>query len=200
MTQVCDRPAKLLGMTVTQWRDAVGHPGYEVSNDGQVRSLPRVITRSNGRRQTIHGGLLRPAVGDRFGHLVVNLNSRTHRYVHALVAEAFLGPRPDGSEVLHRNDDPSDNRVENLRYGTHAENMRDCVTNGNDPRMQRDRCPRGHQLVEPNLVPSRAPHRVCLACARAHSYIGGLRRRGCTLPDFKAQADEYHRKIMGAVR
>lgn len=46
-------------------------------------------------------------------------------FVHALVAEAFLGPRPEGALILHRNDDGFDNRAENLRYGDREENEQD---------------------------------------------------------------------------
>lgn len=38
--------------------------------------------------------------------------------------EAFVGPRPFGMEVLHMDDDPTNNQLKNLRYGTHAENQR----------------------------------------------------------------------------
>lgn len=50
----------------------------------------------------------------------------THKrvFVHRLVTEAFLGPRPDGFEVDHINRDKHDNRVENLRYVTHSGNMK----------------------------------------------------------------------------
>jgi hypothetical protein len=41
--------------------------------------------------------------------------------VAVLVARAFLGPKPPGTVVLHRDDDPENNRVENLRYGRSAE-------------------------------------------------------------------------------
>ena len=37
--------------------------------------------------------------------------------------EAFVGPRPEGNEVLHLNGNPSDNRLENLKYGTRRENI-----------------------------------------------------------------------------
>ncbi|WP_103257978.1 HNH endonuclease signature motif containing protein [Tabrizicola aquatica] len=51
-------------------------------------------------------------------------------YVHELVAAAFIGPKPKGMLIRHLNDDPSDNRVENLAYGTQSENTTDSIVNG----------------------------------------------------------------------
>ena len=52
------------------------------------------------------------------------------RYAHQLVMETFVGPRPEGMEVRHINGDPSDNRLENLAYGTHKRNYLDNALNG----------------------------------------------------------------------
>lgn len=43
--------------------------------------------------------------------------------VHTLVADAFLGPRPDGLDVNHKNGQRHDNRPENLEYATRSENI-----------------------------------------------------------------------------
>lgn len=58
------------------------------------------------------------------------------RSVHALVAEAFIGPRPSGLEVNHKDGDKRNNRPENLEYVTRSENMRHCfrIGLGNPPR------------------------------------------------------------------
>ena len=56
---------------------------------------------------------------------------RRSKYVHALVAEAFLGALPLGkAEVNHINGDKKDNRPENLEYVTHAENLRHAGVTG----------------------------------------------------------------------
>lgn len=55
---------------------------------------------------------------------------RHHRTIHRLVAEAYI-PNPCGYEyVLHKNDIKSDNRVDNLYWGTHQDNMDDMVRKG----------------------------------------------------------------------
>jgi hypothetical protein len=57
------------------------------------------------------------------GYLSVGLSRNSKQrafYVHRLVAEAFLGPRPAGKETMHLNGDRTDNRVANLAYGRAA--------------------------------------------------------------------------------
>lgn len=51
--------------------------------------------------------------------------------IHHLVLETFVGPRPTGHLCRHLNDVKHDNRLENLAYGTPAENQRDSLRNGN---------------------------------------------------------------------
>ena len=67
------------------------------------------------------------------GHIDMSLRCdgrRVHRYLHRLVAEAFI-PNPYGyPEVRHLNDDPSDNEIDNLAWGTQYDNMQDCIRNG----------------------------------------------------------------------
>ena len=50
-------------------------------------------------------------------------------YVHHLVAEAWHGPRPDGSLALHADDNPENPAAENLRWGSHADNAQDRIAN-----------------------------------------------------------------------
>ncbi|NIH98089.1 hypothetical protein FHU31_005095 [Mycolicibacterium fluoranthenivorans] len=45
--------------------------------------------------------------------------------VHHLVLLAFVGPRPPGLHALHCDDDPLNNHLSNLRYGTPSENQHD---------------------------------------------------------------------------
>ena len=55
---------------------------------------------------------------------------RVMRSVHRLVAEAFIGPCPEGLEVNHKNGQKQDNRPENLEYVTTAENLSHARTTG----------------------------------------------------------------------
>ncbi len=119
------------------WRDIPGFVGsYQVSSLGRVKSLPRLVPVFNSFRgvafaRRCPGRVLRPAVCDRAGHVSVHLGRRTRGIpVHQLVMLAFYGPPPPGLEAMHLNGIPTDNRVENLRYGTHSENMIDMYRKG----------------------------------------------------------------------
>lgn len=56
-------------------------------------------------------------------YFTVEINGQK-RYVHQLIAEAFIGPRPDGYVVDHVNRVKGDNRPSNLRYITQAQNLK----------------------------------------------------------------------------
>lgn len=97
------------------WRDVVGYEGiYQVSSHGRVRGVARERSK---------GGILRQGTSSGYPCLGLALNGIRTVKVHWLVAEAFLGPRPERYDVMHLNADRTDNRVENLKYGTRSENM-----------------------------------------------------------------------------
>lgn len=114
------------------WKDIPGYEGYyQVSDRGRVQSLPRTVTRDGRPYRRLPGRALRPQ-SQNSGHLHVSLckGGRKLCRVHRLVLEAFVGPCPPGGECLHRNGNPADNRLENLRWGTHRENQDDMARHG----------------------------------------------------------------------
>jgi hypothetical protein len=113
-----------------EWRDVPGFPGYKVSNYGQVKSVARIIDRKNNTPRRVPECVLRPGPS-KSGHLSVVLGRGNTRLVHQLVLLAFVGPRPDGTEVLHSDHNPTNNRLSNLRYGTRSENVRMDYDAGN---------------------------------------------------------------------
>jgi hypothetical protein len=154
------------------WRPTFLDAHYEVSNLGRVRSVDRHVMRSDGRRPFYSGVLLAPSVNGRTGYLQFRVSSRRMVQVHKAVLTSFAGPPPHSDlECRHLNGDQVDNRLVNLKWGTHGENIRDVVVHGNHHLANREDCPRGHPLVEPNLVASEAArgHRTCKACHRARS-------------------------------
>lgn len=105
------------------------NPLYEVCSEGRVR---RVGSRA----------WLTPCVLKRGGYLAVNLfedgRGRTWT-VHRIVAITFLGAPTDGkTDVAHADGDKRNNRVENLRWATRAENEADKVLHGRSNRGERN--------------------------------------------------------------
>jgi hypothetical protein len=115
------------------WKPIPGWEGwYEVSDRGQVRSVQRRVTLGNGFDRVYQSHHLRQAT-NRKGYKDVKLSRPSEVWtpkVHRLVLEAFVGPCPDGMECRHLNNDPADNRLENLAWGTKAENGADQSENG----------------------------------------------------------------------
>ena len=147
-----------------KWKPVPGWEGlYEVSDQGQVRSVDRVVTRSDGRRLNLRGKELKLLVSSS-GHIKVSLCrvSQAQVCVHRLVLEAFVSPCPEGQEACHNNGDPADNRVDNLRWDTHAENMKDINRHGSNNKPQ---CVHGHEYTEENTYrqPSTG-YRSCRTC------------------------------------
>lgn len=110
------------------WKAIPGFEGkYEVSNLGRVRAIPhrvRGMHKSGTRFMRVSPGrILRPG-RYKSGHVSVAIGRGNNRLVHQLVLEAFVGPCPEGCEVLHLNGVPNDNRLENLKYGTRSENLK----------------------------------------------------------------------------
>lgn len=126
-----------------EWRPVVDFEGkYEVSSEGRVRSLTRTWTQTTARGAqysvTKTGRCLRPGLSD--GYPSVVLGRGNTRLVHRLVAEAFIGVRPTGLDIRHKNGDRTDARACNLEYGTRTENIMDAVRHGtwNRPRKLSD--------------------------------------------------------------
>lgn len=103
------------------WLPVVGYEGlYEVSNLGRIK---RIAPRSKGgstdpiKKFSISRGYL--------GTSLKKIGCKQWcPNVHTVVAAAFLGPRPEGMEINHKNGVKSDNRPENLEYVTRSQNHR----------------------------------------------------------------------------
>lgn len=108
---------------------------YEVSNLGRVRSWK--VNPPNKKNKTIENPkILSTKIGSAGYPCVAiwsNEGIKKMPNVHVLVAEAFMGPRPDGMVVCHKNDDKTDATLKNLEYGTHSQNKKQAIKNGVAP-------------------------------------------------------------------
>lgn len=123
-----------MDQSLEQWRPVAGYEGlYEVSSFGRVRSLPRTTRKCDDRLYSVKGRILKQVGKAPYGHMRVFLSKNgklaTH-YVHCIVAEAFLGPRPAGLYVCHGLNGVTDNAVNNLSYQTPAANQKDRFRDG----------------------------------------------------------------------
>lgn len=92
---------------------------------GRVRSVDRIILLPNGRTRRVKSRILAPRPTSQCVYYMVALcrdGESENRYIHRLVAEAFI-PNPIGlPEINHKNGDHSNNSVSNLEWCTHSQN------------------------------------------------------------------------------
>lgn len=153
-----------------EWRPVVGWERlYEVSDAGQVRSVPR-----GGKGGTRGRTLRQPSSGGGYRQVTLSNGKRVTGHVHRLVAEAFLGPAPSSSyEVRHLDGDPSNNTRTNLAWGTGAENWEDRRRHGRGAfALVRGACRHGHPWTEENTYLGRNGTPTCRTCRR-----DGMRRK-----------------------
>lgn len=110
------------------WRDVVDYEGlYMVSSDGRVKSVARIDCA--GRK--VHERILKSSVAGGYPSISLCKRSKAKTHaVHTLVAEAFLGHRPDGYVIAHWDGDTNNAAASNLRYTTPSENESDKVRHG----------------------------------------------------------------------
>lgn len=109
--------------------------GYEVSNLGNVRSYKARYGKvpEGGKRPMMKHPYILADRMDQRGYILLCLSDvdlkRYNIRIHTIVAQTFLGFPDDGLSILHHNDIKTDNRLENLRYGTQKENLADYKRN-----------------------------------------------------------------------
>lgn len=98
-----------------EWRpiDSTGG-AYQASNLGRIRKADTLRIRSIPAQTTLTYHRVCLKFGERW----------RSENVHVLVAAAFLGPRPEGHEINHKNGNSLDNRAENLEYLTKRDHSR----------------------------------------------------------------------------
>ena len=108
------------------WKDIQEFDGaYKVSNYGQIKAR--------------NGKLIKP-FDNSFGYLVVHLykdKKEYKRYIHRLVAIAFIDNTEAKKQVNHIDGNKYNNHVDNLEWTTQSENMKHAFINGLHPKGRR---------------------------------------------------------------
>jgi hypothetical protein len=106
-----------------EFRPVVGfETRYAVSNFGRLKSLVAGPATYPGKvllLATKSSGYLEAGLWDQ--------EKITYARVHRLVCEAFIGPRPEGHIINHKDGVKKNNRADNLEYVTHQENCRHSI-------------------------------------------------------------------------
>lgn len=113
-----------------EWRAVDGYSGeYHVSNYGRVMSYKDKRIR-----------LLKACIGrSGYPHVILCKDGKTKTIpVHKLVLEAFKGKMPKGCEARHMDGTKTNNRADNLEWGTRSQNSRDKFRHGTDIRGKRN--------------------------------------------------------------
>lgn len=168
---------------------------YEVSDAGHVYGVARVAIHSNGFRQRIARAERKIVMSNR-NRATVNLcrdGRYTMKQVHHMVLEAFVGPCPvEGWYGCHRDDDPTNNALDNLYWGTPSENTEDCLRNGNHSMARKTHCHKGHEFTEENTkVSTRSTGRTkreCRACLQHFNESRRVQRAAKT----HEEGDRFH--------
>ena len=155
-----------------RWLSVPGYPGYEVSDQGRVRSLDREVRSRWGTPKTLKGKILSQrlvggngSIGRYRACTLFRDGERKPVTVHILMLETFVSPRPEGMWGCHRDDNPANNSLENLYWGSPSENVFDKVRNGHHPDANKTHCPQGHEYTEENTyIKPRTGHRECRTC------------------------------------
>lgn len=96
-------------------KDIPGYPGLKADSEGHIIGY-------KGSR--LKGGL------GQDGYPRVTVGHNRNRTVHSLVCLAFHGPRPEGQQIRHLDNNKFNSRPSNLRYGTSRENADDMIKYG----------------------------------------------------------------------
>lgn len=111
-----------------KWRTIEDFPDYQVSTTGKIRVRTRVVEQLSANGNPYYRSIAAQEMtpfNNGIGYLQVNLRRKKRgykRYVHVLVAKAFVTGWKSGLEVDHKDEDKKNNRARNLEWVTRKEN------------------------------------------------------------------------------
>ena len=128
--------SKQTEVRMVDYRDVPGFPGYRVGSDGSswtrrtragIRGPWRVLKQAKAGTYRNYRQI----------RLCTGKGKPVPVFVHHAVLWAFVGPRPEGMEAIHKNDIQDDNRADNLEWGTHKRNCQLRSANGKQSQGER---------------------------------------------------------------
>jgi hypothetical protein len=109
-----------------EWRAVPGYEGlYELSNMGWVRSLDRIVRASGVSKRRAFGHVLNPYTNKlRYQYVALSKDGKSKTLsLHRLVANVFV-PNPNNYSIInHKDENPSNNRADNLEWCTQMYNV-----------------------------------------------------------------------------
>ena len=158
------------------WLPAKGFEDfYEVSDHGRVRSLDRTVWDERGYWKSVRGRVLQQPLSGMYPSVTLHQNPLPPKKirVHLLVLETFVSMRPTGMHACHYDDNPLNNRLDNLRWDTPLANRMDEIRNGKNRNANKTHCRRGHEYTTVNTIEAHRGNgnrfRTCRECARESS-------------------------------
>lgn len=117
--------------TSVEYRQIDDVEGYRFGSDGSAQSCWEGHGPASHKTDRWHDLAINPIRGRKYLMVCVRRNGKRFKTaLHPLVCEAFRGKKPPGHECRHLNDDPLDNRIDNLVWGTRRQNAYDRHRNG----------------------------------------------------------------------
>lgn len=104
-----------------EWQEVIGYEGrYKISDKSETLSISQrqILKQKKNKQGYLCARLYKDGIYKKIK-------------VHKLVLEAFVGPCPEGMECRHLDGNKLNNKLENLCWGTHSENMQDKMEHGN---------------------------------------------------------------------
>jgi hypothetical protein len=142
--------------TVTEWRPIYGQPGYEASSDGRVRSLKNGKCHELKQRVTSNGYLC----------VMLSQKGKYRPYgVHRLMLLAFEDSDGQGLHACHKDGNRTNNRLDNLYWGTPVQNAADMKRHGRHRNGRKTHCKNNHEFTPENTyVQTSNGARRCITC------------------------------------
>ena len=127
-----------MNFKVEIWQDVKGFEGfYQVSNLGRIKSLDRIIQQHHRNQRNVEhiykGKILKGNI-NKNGYIIVDLHKKgkiKKFLLHRLIAETFI-PKVKGKNIInHKDNNPTNNQVNNLEWCTQSENIKYAYEFGN---------------------------------------------------------------------